>query len=86
MLLDSIGHRPGVLPSILQGPGQPSHNKHLAPDVSGAEVEKPWSKVRVKDECRLVVLVERIIGIQGRDLFQGKSGLWWRMVQKLWLS
>ena len=50
MLLDSIGHRPGVLPSILQGPGQPSHNKHLAPDVSGAEVEKPWSKVRLKDE------------------------------------
>lgn len=37
-------------------PGTAPHNHHLAPNVSGAKVGKPWSKLRLKDGCKLVVL------------------------------
>lgn len=52
----------------------PTANSYLAPNVSGAEDEKHWSKLRLKGEYSLIALGEwvRMKGVIG---FQGKCGL-----------
>ena len=58
--------RPGMLLNILQGTGQPPHNKEpSAQNVGSAEVEKSWS--REMEACKSRLLFPPCSQLQGLD-------------------
>ena len=90
MTLESVGCRPGVMPSILQCPGQPSNNKIWPQRSVMLRLRDPGPKWDWKMNAVLgetgssggdISSVSR-----GKSYFKGESRLWWRMVQKSWLS
>ena len=90
MLLESIGCRPGLMPVILQCPGQPSNNKIWPPMSVTLRLRDPgpkwdWKMNAVLGETGSSEGDGSSVS-RGKSYFKGESRLWWRMVQKSWLS